>query len=340
MVTAPQPFARTHGGPDRHGRARWDFSTNANAVGPSPHALAAVRSADETAYPDPHYHALRDRLSQWHGVAPHRILVAASASEFIQRITAVSARIAPGGVAVPLHAYGDYAVAARACGRPVVSASNIGATLHWHCDPSSPLGQEAPPPTDVAAITVLDAVYAPLRLEGESAWGDAARNAAFELHSPNKALGLTGVRGAYAIAPATADERTSALIDGLTEAAPSWPLGAHAVAMLHAWTSPHTQAWLAESRYTLRAWKRSQTDMLQDLGADVDDSVTNFFCARLPAACTAHALRAFDVAVRDTASFGLAGRVRLSVQPPASQDRFATALQALSMGSTSTRRMA
>ena len=32
-----------HGGPDALGAPRWDFSTNANACGPAPHVLAALR---------------------------------------------------------------------------------------------------------------------------------------------------------------------------------------------------------------------------------------------------------------------------------------------------------
>ena len=45
--------ARSHGGADALGAARWDFSTCANAAGPCPTALAAVQRADVTRYPDP-----------------------------------------------------------------------------------------------------------------------------------------------------------------------------------------------------------------------------------------------------------------------------------------------
>ena len=39
--------ARVHGGPDARGAVPHDFSTNANAVGPCPQALAAVQAADD-----------------------------------------------------------------------------------------------------------------------------------------------------------------------------------------------------------------------------------------------------------------------------------------------------
>ena len=57
-------------------------------------------------------------------------------------------------------------------------------------------------------MTVLDAVYEPLRLQGETTWRAAERDAVYVLHGPNKALGLCGLRGAYAIAPAGNDART------------------------------------------------------------------------------------------------------------------------------------
>ena len=233
-------------------------------------------------------------------------------------------------MAVPAQAYGDYAVAARAWGREVCGEADPAATLRWSCDPSSPLGQDAPlaPAAAGAGVAVLDAVYAPLRLEGAGAWDEAARRRVFELHSPNKALGLTGIRGAYAIAPA--DATAVPWLEALDAAAPSWPLGAHAVALLDAWVRPDTQRWLDDSRHTLRAWKRSQLALLQDAGAAVEPSVASFHCARLPAGASVQALRERGIAVRDAASFGLPGRVRLSVQPPAAQAALGRALRSLS----------
>lgn len=306
---------RIHGGPDAQGPARWDFSTNANACGPCPAVIEAVRAADASRYPDPQYRALRAKLAEWHGVEPDRIVPAASASEFIMRITAVSARLAPGPVAVPVHAYGDYAAAAHAHGRALIHDGGTAA-LTWCCDPSSPLGQAASP--DVAGVdglTVLDLAYAPLRLEGDSHWPEDSLDRVFQLHSPNKALGLTGVRGAYAIAPRDAQHWVAAL----DAAAPSWPLGAHAVAMLDAWTGDSVQRWLARSRQSLLGWKREQVELFSALGCEVVPSVANFFCARWPVDLPLHALRAEGIALRDCTSFGLPGSVRASVQPPGAQ---------------------
>lgn len=332
-ATAAPPIVRAHGGPDARGAARWDFSTNANSAGPCPMAEVAVHEADATRYPDPSYQRLRERLAAWHGVAPSRIVMAASASEFIQRITAVGARIAPGAVSVPEHAYGDYAFAARAHGRTLLVSGQEGSfghqrpTLRWCCDPSSPLGQDAPPPSDLGSCaTVLDTAYAPLRLQGRGAWAGAARDAVFELISPNKALGLPGVRGAYAIAPREGVAPGSDWVAALTAAEPSWPLGAHAVAMLQAWVSDGAQLWLARQRDLLRDWKTQLVDVLEELGAIVRPSVTPFVCTQLPSGVTVERLRQLDIAVRDTASFGLAGWVRLNAMPPPAVQALAAAI--------------
>lgn len=330
MSTAP--ITRQHGGPDARGPVRWDFSTNVNAAGPCPQALQALARVDASCYPDPRYHALRERLAAWHGVDARRILFAASASEFIQRITAVGQRLAPGPVAVPALAYGDYAVAARACGRAVVDADADSATLRWCADPSSPLGQDDPPPSDPSTTpTVVDAAYAPLRLAGATRWSDEVRHAVFQLYSPNKALGLPGIRGAYAIAPtaAAAAWPVQTWCEALNAAEPSWPLGAHAVALLDAWTDAANQAWLAEARQTLRGWTASLRTGLAELGLQPAPSVTPFLCARRPAALRAEALRRDGLAVRDTASLGLPGWMRVSAQPPQALDALLGALRRL-----------
>jgi histidinol-phosphate aminotransferase len=54
--------------------------------------MAALQACDASHYPDPHYTALRQRLADFHGVDSSRIVLAASASEFISRITAWVAR--------------------------------------------------------------------------------------------------------------------------------------------------------------------------------------------------------------------------------------------------------
>jgi len=320
--------ARLHGGAGPQGRARWDFSSNGNASGPCPVALAAVRAADALHYPDASHLAVREQLAAHHGVALQRVLVAASASEFIQRISAVGARLAPGPVQLPALAYGDYALAAQAHGRALVFDDGpLPATLRWCAEPSSPLGGDAAPPDAPGdRPTVLDLAYAPLRLDGSGSWSASSRDAVLQLHSPGKALGLLGVRAAYALLPLQqqVDWDVARWHQALAQAAPSWPLGAHGEALLRAWALPATQRWLAQSHDQLRGWRQQLRQALAARGVALRDSVTPFFCARL--ALCPDAARRHGVAVRDAASFGLPGWVRLNALSLAGQQALLAAL--------------
>lgn len=315
-----------HGGPDAQGVPLHDFSTNANACGPCPQARAALRAADRRCYPDPAYTALRAQLAAFHGVAPERIVVAASASEFIHRISAFAARAGLRHAVLPTHGYGDYARAAAVWGLAEWGAADGHApppALHWACEPGSPLGTAdaalarwAGEGAAPGALRVLDCAYAPLRLEGTATVPPAG---AWQMWTPNKALGLTGVRAAYAIAP---DAAQAAAVQAL---APSWPLGADGVALLSTWTGAEAQAWLARSLATLRTWKAAQLRLCAALDwAVVPGSQANYFTARLPLAVAdvapaLQALRAQGVKLRDCASFGLPGHVRLGVLGPGAQ---------------------
>ncbi|MCJ0762944.1 aminotransferase class I/II-fold pyridoxal phosphate-dependent enzyme [Variovorax terrae] len=329
-MAALTALARTHGGPDAQGVPRHDFSSNSHAGGPCPLALAAVQQADATRYPDASYAALRAQLAAFHGVAAARVVLAASASEFIFRITASVAQQGGEAVWLPPHHYGDYAQAAEAWGlRPTALPQD--AALAWCCEPSSPLGAAQPGlPALVAAAApasvVLDRAYEPLRLQGAPALDEAGLRRVWQLWTPNKALGLTGVRAAYAIAPAGSEEAAAQL----ERLAPSWPLGAHGVALLQAWCEPAVQHWLAGSLATLREWKARQIALCEALGWACLPSDANFFCARpgVPDLGPAlRSLRAQSIKLRDCTSFGLAGQVRLAVLPPAAQDALAGAWQ-------------
>lgn len=316
-----------HGGADALGAARWDFSTNANACGPEPGALHAVRTADATRYPDPGYTRLCEALGALHGVEPRRIVVAASASEFIVRMTTAVAIERPGArVHAPRPGYADYARAAHALGLSV-DASAAAAQLVWHTEPGSPCGESQALPASAAdAVCVVDRAYAPLQLDGAR----EVPASAWQLWSPNKALGLTGMRGAYAVAPVAAD-RLGARLEAL---APSWPLGAHGLAMLARWAEPEAQQWVRDSLATLREWKARQLDLLRGLGWTCRPSVTPFFVARWfdaapPPGVLLPRLRHHAIKLRDAESLGLPGWVRLSVQPRDAQRALAEGWQAV-----------
>lgn len=306
-----------HGGPDAAGAAAHDFSTNGNAVGACLVAVDALRAVDAARYPDPAYTALRAALGAFHGVAAERIVIAASASEFIHRISAAFAQAGVREAWLPTHGYGDYERAARAWGLQVHRGTATQQdALQWLCEPSSPLGQQEPA-RPIVAHGVLDLAYAPLRLEAGLSLDAAQRDRLWQLWTPNKAMGLTGIRAAYAVAPRDA----SAMTQRLEALAPSWPLGAHGVTLLQTWIGDAAQQWLARCLVTLREWKAQQIALCETLGWQCLPGEANFFCARTdrPYPDIAPALRAEGIKLRDCASFGLPGHVRLGVLPPASQ---------------------
>lgn len=306
---------RIHGGADAHGSVRWDFSSNANACGPCPIVVNVLRGVDASRYPDPSYEALRRSLSQWHGVESSRILIGCSASEWVQRLTVCAWRHGVRSVWWPTHAYGDYAHAAAAWGMRRAMEPGT-ADLAWLCEPGSPLGDNESC-TAVAAVvdtgsawTVLDCAYQPLRLSGEPTLTPAQRARCWQLWSPNKALGLTGVRAAYLIVP----EGGQGVVQTLEALAPSWPVGSHGVALLQHWTMPEVQQWLQDSLPTLQRWKEELERSLVAHGWDCLPSHTPYFCARPPAPLSAQVLRRYGIKLRDATSFGLPGRWRLSAQ--------------------------
>lgn len=316
----------THGGTDALGVPAHDFSTNRNACGPCPAAVAALHAAHVAQYPDPHYTELRAQLAVFHKVDANRIIVGGSSSELIHRLTQHAARSGASAITLPQHHYGDYAQAAKVWGLQQKSRceAQTGHVLQWACEPSSPLGQldeiwQIQHEEDSGWL-MLDCAYRPLWLEDPAP--PRQMDAVWQLWTPNKALGMTGVRAAYAIAPVHAGPQE---LQKLRDLAPSWVVGAHGVAMLQAWVTAGVQQWLADSLNTLRDWKAQQLALCARLGWQVvDGHQANYWVARLPLAADAmalrlQALRGQGIKLRDCASFGLPGAVRLGVLPPASQ---------------------
>jgi histidinol-phosphate aminotransferase len=318
-----------HGGTDSMPDPRYDFSSNANPLGPCPSVLAAVRNADVTRYPDPEYTQLRAALAAFHRTTPERIVVGAGASELILRLIW---RI-DGTVQQLVPTFSEYGRGARLAGRRLISARSPAAIMRaqsenpglgFLCWPNNPTGDlwsaEFVAAAAAAGPVVVDLAYAPLCDAGQTAAIEAAAVGAYRLYSPNKAFGLTGVRGAYLITPRI-DRR-------LSSAAPSWVIGRDAVAMLESAVEPRARTWLAQGMPQVKRWRTRLAGSLRQLGLSVRESPATFLLAKVgdAARITAH-LRSRDVRVRDGSSFGLRQWIRLSAQPPAAQKALLAALE-------------
>jgi len=313
------PLLPEHGGPDDGPPPAFDFSTNASPLGPPPALLGAVQAADRRHYPDPGYRELRRRLGG------DLALPTAGGAEGIRRLTLAAMLAGHREVWVPQPGFGDYALAALALNlavKPYAAPIDIRPTapaLVWICEPCNPTGaSEAAWPALDGHFVAVDRAYEPLRLQGDA---PQLPPGAWQLHCPNKALGLTGVRAGYLLAPEQDEVWTHAL-----SLAPSWVLSAEGVAMLMHWLSDDTQAWLSNTRRQLRDWKAQQRALLADLDWQQHPSCTHFWLARPPRADMAPRLRERGIRVRDAASFGLPGWVRVSAQPPAAQQALQQAL--------------
>ena len=207
--------------------------------------------------------------------------------------------------------------------------SHPGPALVWITEPASPTGSTLPPelwPLLLArahaggAHVVLDRAYEPLRLYGHDPVPPDVAQQCWQMLSPNKALGLTGIRAGWLVVP----EHLPMLMGEQVRAlAPSWVLSAEGVGLLQTWCEPSLQQWLSECRTTLRQWRQAQRDQLAQLGwmQEDEDSVTPFWLAR-PMEAVADwterqaQLRQASIKLRDARSFGLPGWVRISTQSP------------------------
>jgi len=330
-----------HGGSDSGPPIPHDFSSNASPLGPPPALLDALLGAERGRYPDPHYLALRETLAAAHGLAPERVLPSAGGSEAIRRLSLAAQLAGLCQVWVPQPGYGDYAAAALALGLQVrgyasvaeLAAGLSGPALVWVCEPCNPTGasldthdwtQLGAALRASAAQLAIDQAYEPLRLEGQTSLPPALAEQAWRLQGPNKALGLTGVRAGYLLAPAS-----GRWLSAMQDLAPSWVLSGEGCALLSHWHSPATQAYLRDARARLLAWRAAQRELLAELGWRQRPSCSNFWLTLPPAELPLPALRARGIKLRDAGSFGLTGWLRVSTQSPAAQQALRLALKEL-----------
>jgi histidinol-phosphate aminotransferase len=322
-------LAPIHGGTDSLPDPAYDFSSNANALGPCPWVLAAVRRADVSRYPDPSYTRIRDTIAQFHGTTPDRIVVGAGASELVLRLI----RRLKGAVHQLAPTFSEYSRGAHVAGRRLISSRSPGAFLRRHsknvgvgfiCWPNNPTGDLWPlefvSEAAERAPLVVDMAYASLCGIKINQAIESAAAGAYRLYSPNKAFGLTGVRAAYVIAPRP-DQ-------GLASLAPSWVIGQDAVNFLEAVCESPAREWLTQGIPQLRRWRAQLARSLTQLGLEVREGPATFLIARvIDATRIAADLRRLDVRVRDCSSFGLSEWIRASAQSTAAQKVLVTALK-------------
>jgi histidinol-phosphate aminotransferase len=340
VSVTPQLMAPVHGGPDDGPAIRIDFSTNAHPLGHNPFVREVVDRADRTRYPDPLYMGVRRVLADFHSVEPRRIVVGASASELIWRLTRCWNAAGGAAIVTDERTFGEYLRAARALNACIAAERSMWPTatpvLQWCCNPDNPSGvinderidllvNEAAGSRENLDVVVADLAYWPFRrllqCESPAALFPSApwTNHVVQLWSPNKLHGLTGVRGAYLVLPVTQHPRINP--ETLNTIAPSWVLGADGIALLQAHVHPEATQFLLETAPTLRAWKNHQDRRLVESGWQSESSGLHYGLWRPPIQPSYRAhwhtrLREEGIKLRDASSFGRPGWVRLVCRAP------------------------
>ncbi|WP_105317489.1 pyridoxal phosphate-dependent aminotransferase [Thermus tenuipuniceus] len=313
-----------HGGPDGGPEPIYDFSTNANALGPNPVVLRYIQAKDPSRYPDPLYRNLRRLLAEAHGVQPKQVAVGTGTSELIHRL--VRWNYLRGPLLLLKPTFSEYARAARALDLPLWEVETPEeflrllprSSLAFLCVPNNPTGEVYPFLEEAAAraggALVLDLAYYPL-LETLP----PLPREAWLLFSPNKAHGLTGVRAGYLVAPLD--------LSHFQNLAPSWPVSVYGEGLLEGHLDLEAQGWLEGAKRELHRLRGLLAQGLRELGLAVRESPANFLLVRVGKATeVAKALRERGIRVRDATSFGLGEWLRLSAQREEAIEALLTAL--------------
>lgn len=270
-----------------------DLSMSLNPFAPDVGPLVAQHAGEVGRYPDPS--PATDALARALGVRPDRVVLTNGGAE---AIALVAAEFPFGHVEGP--EFSLYTRHLRACSR---------AAPRWRSNPNNPTGRLAAA-GDAAAV--WDEAFYPLAT-GQWTRGDAA----IVIGSLTKVFACPGLRVGYVVAP---DGATATRV---ARHQPEWSVNTLACAIV-----PELLE-LADLPRWSGAIRRARIDLVTalaeyDLEADPSDS--NFVLVRDARGLREHLARA-GVLVRDTASFGFVGGVRIAVPGSDGLERLLKALE-------------
>ncbi len=320
-----------------------DFSVNSNPYGPAPAVRQALESVPLDRYPDQEALALRHSLSEHHLLSPESILVTNGTAELIWLIALTYLR-PDDPVLIVEPTFGEYARAAALMGAELhtwqaqpenkfaFQVDEIEQRLQENdchlvfiCNPNNPTGQALSPSTirewakqHPDTLFVVDEAYIAFAAELASVVDRKQANL-LVMRSMTKDYALAGLRLGYAVAHAN-------VIQALSKARPPWSVNALAQA--------GGIAVLENQTYYQDCWQQSRqnkevlVNALEGLGFSPVPSRTHFFL--LPVGNGAHfrsALMEHGIQVRDCASFGLPGYVRIATRRPEENNRLLQAIE-------------
>jgi threonine-phosphate decarboxylase len=313
-----------------------DLSSNLHPAGPDPRVLDAMRAADIGLYPEPDGEPLRAALARLEGLTTDEVLVTPGATAAIH--LALRVTVEPGAsCALFPPTFGEYEAAARLAGATIREQATEGpafelpdrvapASIGVLCNPNNPTGvyltrAEVERVVDgLGGALVLDVAYDAFV---EDPWdADQLHRDGLPvvvIHSLTKLHAIPGLRLGYVTG-------APELIARLGAAQPSWSVGAPAIAAGLAAVELDAERRLAtgEARRALEVLR----DALEQSGVSCAPSRANFLLAEVGdgAAVRSELIAEAGIVVRDCASFGLPGWIRVAAPSPAEIERVSRAL--------------
>lgn len=319
-----------------------DLSVNVNPYGPHPDVVDAILRARLDAYPDPDATAVREALGERWSVVPERVAFGNGASELLWALARV---LLTGGrrLLIVEPAFSELRAAAETSGAPVVTwradpaaglvpdLVAVGRELEAAhaavvalCTPTSPAGAAVPHDAilrlafDHPGVTfLLDESFLSLS-DGHADLDEPLPDNVVRIRSMTKDHALPGLRVGYLLAP----PELVAAVDGVRQA---WPTGT--LAQAAALAALANEPFVAESRARLRSDRRALANGLRALGwAPLPSTAPYVVFDAGDGAAMRVRLLARGLLVRDCASFGLPGFVRVAARPEPDRERLFDAL--------------
>lgn len=321
-----------------------DFSSSTNPYGPAPGMLRALQEAAIGRYPDSSGRRARQALGASLDLPGDALVLGNGAAELLWGLARVW--LGPSRRALIVEpTFSEFRAAVRAVGAEpcewrsrlddalrvdldAVSerARAVGASVVYLCSPNTPNGG-AVPADDVRRFAranpelrvVLDQSFLSLSERHADAALRLPDNVAC-VRSLTKDHGIPGVRVGYLIG-------SPALCAALEAGRPAWTTSAFAQAAVVASCAAHD--FVRDSRQRLLDDRRALARELATIGVSSLPSLTNFLLAAVPrsGALRARLLERHRILVRDCASFGLPGFIRLGAKPAAARARLLEALR-------------
>jgi len=313
------------------------LASNEGALGPSPHAVAALQetAGDVFRYPDGGCQALRDAIGARFGLDPARMVCGAGSDELIGLLCRAYAG-AGDEVLYTEHGFLMYPIAAKTAGATPVTAPETNLTadvdkllaavtartrIVFIANPNNPTGTylseneltrlRAGLPDHV--LLVIDAAYAEYLDHPDYSAGERVVDAGDNVvmtRTFSKIFGLGGARLGWAYCPPVIADVLNRVRNPFNVPAPAQAAGVAAIGDREFMerVRAHTGQW--------RAWFTAEA---RALGLEVPESVCNFVLVRFPLEAGRDAeaadtfLRSRGIIVRRMGAYGLPDSLRVTI---------------------------